>query len=132
MSREVAAALRETALRLLDWANQLDPTDIDVDASGSPGSALIGRERIRQITDEGFTAAHDRSHDGTELAWGAFSYCERAAQTKLPQGDPSMPHLWPWNRADWKPSDSVIRNLTKAGALIAAEIDRRYAAGERP
>ena len=30
---------------------------------------------------------------------------------------------FPWERKDWKPAD-CIRNLVKAGALIAAEIDR--------
>jgi hypothetical protein len=32
--------------------------------------------------------------------------------------------LWPWDPSWWKPSPDPIRNLVKAGALIAAEIDR--------
>jgi hypothetical protein len=32
--------------------------------------------------------------------------------------------LWPFEPASYKLSDDPIRNLTKAGALIAAEIDR--------
>ena len=31
---------------------------------------------------------------------------------------------WPWDKKWWKPSDDPIKNLIKAGALIAAEIDR--------
>lgn len=31
---------------------------------------------------------------------------------------------WPWDNKWWKPSDDPIKNLIKAGALIAAEIDR--------
>jgi hypothetical protein len=31
---------------------------------------------------------------------------------------------WPWDEKWWKPSTNPIRNLVKAGALIAAEIDR--------
>jgi hypothetical protein len=31
---------------------------------------------------------------------------------------------WPWDMKWWKPSDDPIKNLVKAGALIAAEIDR--------
>lgn len=31
--------------------------------------------------------------------------------------------LWPWNLKYWKPGER-IDELTKAGALIAAEIDR--------
>ena len=40
--------------------------------------------------------------------------------------DPKYPGMvgWPWDVSWWKPSDSPIRNLVKAGALIAAEIDR--------
>lgn len=34
-----------------------------------------------------------------------------------------MMHLWPWGTQSFKPTNS-IRDLTKAGALIAAEIDR--------
>ena len=35
------------------------------------------------------------------------------------------PTLWPWALSQWKPTpDDRIRELTKAGALIAAEIDR--------
>lgn len=34
------------------------------------------------------------------------------------------PNDWPWDRSWWKPSPDPIRNLVKAGALIAAEIDR--------
>jgi hypothetical protein len=32
--------------------------------------------------------------------------------------------FWPWDQDWWKPSPDPIRNLVKAGALIAAEIDR--------
>jgi hypothetical protein len=38
---------------------------------------------------------------------------------------------WPWNDDDWKPSPDPIRNLVKAGALIAAEIDRLQGAERR-
>lgn len=31
---------------------------------------------------------------------------------------------WPWDMKWWKPSKDPIKNLIKAGALIAAEIDR--------
>jgi hypothetical protein len=34
-----------------------------------------------------------------------------------------MAELWPWDESWWKPGDR-IRELAKAGALIAAEIDR--------
>lgn len=34
------------------------------------------------------------------------------------------PSEWPWEASSWRPSRSAVRNLEKAGALIAAEIDR--------
>lgn len=34
------------------------------------------------------------------------------------------PREWPWDASWWKPSPDPIANLVKAGALIAAEIDR--------
>ena len=34
------------------------------------------------------------------------------------------PDSWPWALGWWKPGTDPIRNLEKAGALIAAEIDR--------
>lgn len=37
-------------------------------------------------------------------------------------GDP--PLMWPWEPRWWKPSSDPIKNLVRAGALIAAEIDR--------
>lgn len=33
-------------------------------------------------------------------------------------------YSWPWDEEWWKPSEDPVRNLVKAGALIAAEIDR--------
>ena len=33
--------------------------------------------------------------------------------------------FWPWREGEWKPTpDDRVRDLAKAGALIAAEIDR--------
>lgn len=127
-----AEVLRSAAEMLLAEAEQLDPTTIDVGASGSPGAALVAKERIRQITDEGHTKAKDLSHKGNELAWGAFCYLERAAQTKKDQDDPSVPGNYPWPRGTWRPKQSRMRNLVIAAALVVAEIDRLWSEGERP
>ncbi len=91
------------------------------------GIGLIENERMRQVLGEGWTAKHDDQHKDGELALAAAAYAVHA--TKL--GDPAppgysygVPPIWPWSDADWKPSDDPVRNLIKAGALIAAEIDR--------
>ena len=39
--------------------------------------------------------------------------------------------LWPWDELFWNPSpDDPVRQLAKAGALIAAEIDKLQRRGE--
>ncbi len=83
------------------------------------GAQLIATERRRQIKVEGWTARHDDGHAYGELALAAQCYAESELRKG---GDPER--AWPWNLEWWKPSNDPIRNLVKAGALIAAEIDR--------
>lgn len=92
---------------------------------GCTGVELIRAERYRQQDKEGWTPEHDDQHINGELRDAAIAYAmvcndegagECAAQDIFP-GD--------WGEGGWwKPSDDPIRNLVKAGALIAAEIDR--------
>ena len=92
------------------------------------GIELITEERARQISREGWTALHDAVHTRGELSKAAACYATCAAG-QVQYGFATMaqtPPLagWPWERDWWKPADDPIRTLTKAGALIAAEIDR--------
>lgn len=83
------------------------------------GSELIANERARQVAREGWTFDHDDRHSSGELATAAIAYL-------LTDRDPlfKRERFWPWPDG-WKPSpEDRIRELTKAGALIAAEIDR--------
>lgn len=82
------------------------------------GAALIAAERQRQIEDEGWTAEHDDAHTGGEMADAAACYALGRADATI-----NGVYLWPWANGWWRPGDPV-RNLVKAGALIAAEIDR--------
>ena len=95
------------------------------DKEQSPGAALIARERERQIQAEGWTAEHDDLHTDGQLAWGAVAYAMSA------NGDARAVHFWPFTNF-WKPSASGdrVRDLSRAGALIAAEIDRLLRAQE--
>lgn len=100
------------------------------------GWIRIANERSRQIGKEGWTAEHDDAHDRGELADAAGCYVALAAvQAQMPtiaqDFDPpkNPPGDWPWSEGWWKPSRDPIRNLEKAGALIAAEIDRLERAG---
>ena len=83
------------------------------------GCELIRIERVRQVLEEGYTLMHDDTHTHGELALAGVAY----ALSGL--GNPAMAQsLWPWDDG-WKPNESNrIHNLTRAGALIAAEIDR--------
>jgi len=95
------------------------------------GAELIATERQRQMDVEGWTAQHDACHDCGELCVAAAAYLKdaniSALSKKFPSqyfGAPLIPYNWPWDVRWWKPSNDPIRNLVKAGALIAAEIDR--------
>jgi hypothetical protein len=96
------------------------------------GVNLIAEERRRQITGEGWTPEHDDAHDDGEMAMAASSYLlpPDARPTWLDLSD--TPEDWPWAKAWWKPSpDDRVRELVKAGALVAAEIDRLLRSASR-
>jgi len=113
------------------------------------GVELIAAERTRQIEQEGWTPDHDDQHNDSSLALAALCYARPPETlrmiTKLEREDISngrgdypvwgeqpyqVPADWPesWDAIWWSPGDdggpNRIRDLVKAGALIAAEIDR--------
>lgn len=88
---------------------------------GSNGAALIAAERKRQVECEGWTPEHDDHHEADELLVAAVRYMDAGSEFTL---EGSLPN-WPFEAEWFKPSDDLVRNLVKAGALIAAEIDRR-------
>lgn len=92
------------------------------------GATLIAAERRRQMEAEGWTPEHDDEHDLCELLAAARAYLTAAVWAVLPvpafDAKSYPPSTWPWHASWWKPSEDPIRNLIKAGALIAAEIDR--------
>lgn len=92
------------------------------------GVEMISAERQRQIEAEGWTPEHDAEYMDGDLVSAAMCYADHAAGGDwlhdLGWTGEGVPPNWPWHRDWWKPSDDPIRNLVKAGALIAAEIDR--------
>lgn len=86
------------------------------------GAEMIATERRRQAEAEGWTPEHDAEHTDRQLAWSARCYLDHAI---IPVRGPSV--MWPWHEDSWKPSVDPVRDLVKAGALIAAEIDRLMA-----
>jgi len=81
------------------------------------GIGLISDERKRQIEVEGWTSQHDDQQTVFELSRAACAYLNNSRTDDVKR-------FWPWDWKWWKPSEDRIRNLVKAGALIAAEIDR--------
>lgn len=91
------------------------------------GVTLIGDERSRQIVYEGYGADHDRGHS-EELALAGATYALTEDMRII--GKASIPITWPWDAQYWKPTEGDrIRELVKAGALIAAAIDSMLDAG---
>lgn len=102
------------------------------------GAGLIADERRRQIEAEGYTLEHDDAEKPGALALAAIAYATCAASSpniryafRAHADAGQRLQYWPddWEASAFKPSrddsaDSRIRELTKAGALIAAEIDR--------
>jgi hypothetical protein len=84
------------------------------------GVELITAERQRQVTQEGWTSEHDDEHRDGELCLAALCYAQSALYGKHLLGRRA---LWPWGEVAWKPK-SPVEDLVRAGALIAAEIDR--------
>jgi hypothetical protein len=91
------------------------------------GIELIAAERQRQLEVEDWNAQHDDCHDEGEMAQAAICYATPESDRKYHNNylKPAYLKGWPWEMTQWKPSpDNRIKELTKAGALIAAEIDR--------
>jgi hypothetical protein len=95
------------------------------------GALMIAVERLRQIDELGWSAEHDDEHENNgQLIAAAMCYARHVWLHDGPDADPDI--TWPWYSEDdgaefiewWHPSADPVRNLVKAGALIAAEIDR--------
>lgn len=80
------------------------------------GINLVENERNRQIYVEGWSEEHDDKHVNNELALAAACY---AVPDVFSQG------YWPptWDLSWYKPT-TRIRDLSKAAALLVAEIER--------
>lgn len=95
----------------------------------STGVELISKERTRQVNQEGWSPEHDDEHDRGELARAAACYAVASAFDVKDVGlvaiQKILVALWPptWAVKWWKPKDRKS-NLVRAGALIAAELDR--------
>lgn len=98
------------------------------------GIELIAEERQRQISEEGWTPEHDDHHADGELADATSCYALTRGRTSYNAGvriEIFRSSRWPFS-SFWKPRkhegfytpEERIKELVKAGALVAAEIDR--------
>lgn len=99
------------------------------------GIELIAEERQRQIDVEGYNKQHDSQHNTSEFIYAAIAYAESAKvgvncrEIGIVNGNEIMMRkndkrlYFPWGEWNFKPTTD-IRDLVKAGALIAAAIDR--------
>jgi hypothetical protein len=116
-----------------------DGDDPPVAAAPLPASAalqLIAAERDRQVSREDYSAKHDDSHADGEIACAAACYALPESHRRYSRRHHELSEnggrdlVW-WTPTHWpdgwefkaSPKDRV-RELVKAGALIAAEIDR--------
>jgi len=121
-----------------------DRYGVDWEYGQPTGVELIAAERHRQVSVEGWMAEHDDKHQCGEMCSAAHCYLVAAdclangKELMGPEYHETTDNLkeeifghkfgnacaWPWDD-DWlKITEDPIRNLVKAGALIAAEIDR--------
>lgn len=86
------------------------------------GIERIAAEQRRQREVEGYTAERDAGYWDEDLAVAAACYATPPSRRRLLI---TAPYDWPWAARSWKPTpENRIRELEKAGALIASEIDR--------
>lgn len=103
------------------------------------GVRRIASERAEQIELHGYASADDAQHLRAELIRAACAYlavasadaAEALGVATAEQAIEEGRQIWPWAAELFKPSADPRKNLAKAGALIAAEIDRLHAAGVR-
>lgn len=114
--RSFVLALEPAFVRVI--ATAINKTSKELFAPTDTAIFDIAAERLRQVEAEGFTADRDDGYKGGALADAAACYARYAGSMLSP-----VPEEWPWARSWWKPK-TRREDLVRAGALIAAEIDR--------
>ena len=95
---------------------------------------LIADERARQINVEGFSNTSDDYQTNGQLAVAAACYAtpRLTRHSAIADYTSIFETLWPFKMDWWKPTpEDRIRELTKAGALIVAEIERLQRAANK-
>ena len=90
------------------------------------GIEIIAKERKRQVEEEKWYPEYDDVQLSGQLSDAASIYAMSKNDRTLmvEDGDSIIDTIWPWDIKYYKPTNDRIHELAKAGALIAAEIDR--------
>lgn len=110
-------------------------------------------ERTRQVDVKGYDADHDEMETAFQLSSAAALFIcnaqnqyfkdhshyddrgdvvrfEGRSVTDDEDEELKWKQEWPWKDHDGRPDADILTSLIKAGALIAAEVDRLLASGE--
>jgi len=90
------------------------------------GLELIAIELKRQIEELGYDYSNDELYANNQLADAGVCYAMKPEERdqENEEGVSLNLAIWPWDEKYWKPTpEDRIKELTKAGALIAAQID---------
>jgi hypothetical protein len=120
------AALKNDEEMYLAMRGRCARTEAALDKATGPvtdGVSLIAAERKRQIESEKWTAEHDDEHDAGQMVAAAVTYALEATYDGLAVKGTWFKKYWPWDDEWFKPKNPP-QDLIRAGALIAAEIDR--------
>lgn len=86
------------------------------EAFTSSGCEAIFKERQRQVEVEHYDVEHDKNELIENFIWASAAYATGCRR------------FWPWDLRYYKPGDlsvsGIRKDLVKAGALIAAAIDK--------
>ena len=83
----------------------------------------INKERMRQITAEGYFTSRDDEWTKGELGMAAAVYA-------MPPDERDM-SIWPFGEKAYRPHQTNrVREIVKAAALIVAEIERLERSGQ--
>lgn len=97
-----------------------------LDQNPISGVEMINIERDRQINELGYDYTNDCLYANNQLSDAAICYAMTPDTRDFENEEGASLNLaiWPWDDKYWKPApEDRVRELVKAGALIAAQID---------
>jgi hypothetical protein len=114
LTEEVDVRLRKVAEKAVG------PTNEARFVYSNDGIGLIARERDEQIMVHRYDSDHDDKHTDCALSEAACCYAQASPRRNLA----GVPVGWPFDDMYYNGKATRVQKLAKAGALIAAEIDR--------